>query len=116
MQDASLREQFGWAAKEKMKTFEGKAIAKKFYRFITQHSASNQKKFYLTNEEMKLIGFDDQKASSHLTKNYYNYNNYLISLSYYFIIKHIRKMPTHKSEDYKITAVEYYLNTNKTQD
>ena len=25
-------------------------------------------------------------------------------------------MPTHKSEDYKITAVEYYLNTNKTQD
>ena len=41
MQDASLREQFGWAAKEKMKTFEGKAIAKKFYRFITQHSASN---------------------------------------------------------------------------
>jgi hypothetical protein len=41
MQEANLREQFGWAAKEKMKTFEGKAIAKKFYRFITQHSASN---------------------------------------------------------------------------
>lgn len=41
MQDASLREQFGWAAKEKMKTFEGKVIAKKFYHFITQHSASN---------------------------------------------------------------------------
>jgi transposase len=25
-------------------------------------------------------------------------------------------MPTHKSEDYKITAVKYYLKTNKTQE
>jgi transposase len=25
-------------------------------------------------------------------------------------------MPPHKSEDYKISAVEYYLNSNKTQE
>ena len=25
-------------------------------------------------------------------------------------------MPTHKSEDYKISAVKYYLDTNKTQE
>ena len=25
-------------------------------------------------------------------------------------------MPTHKSEDFKISAVNYYLDNNKTQD
>jgi GalNAc-alpha-(1->4)-GalNAc-alpha-(1->3)-diNAcBac-PP-undecaprenol alpha-1,4-N-acetyl-D-galactosaminyltransferase len=37
MQDTNLREQFRLAAKEKMKIFDGKIIAHKFYQFITQN-------------------------------------------------------------------------------
>jgi glycosyltransferase involved in cell wall biosynthesis len=36
MEDKILRERFGEAAREKMKTFEMSAISKKFYAFITK--------------------------------------------------------------------------------